>query len=150
MICVAQRVKKGAVFIEDNLYSVIGRGLVLLCGFHRDDTEDDMQWMCNKILNLRVFENADGRFDLSLIDISGELLVVSQFTLLGDVRKGRRPDFTNAMDKDRALTYYERFIDILRINYDSSKIKTGVFKADMLVEIHNDGPVTIIIDSKLR
>lgn len=150
MICVIQRVKKSSVFIKNEIYSNISKGFVVLCGFHKDDTDDDLHWMCNKILNLRVFENADGKFDLSLIDIKGDILLVSQFTLLGDVKKGRRPDFTNAMDKEKASGYYNKFLDILKNNYDIDKIKTGVFQAEMLVEIHNDGPVTIIIDSKLR
>lgn len=150
MICVVQRVKKGSVFIKNELYSTINRGFVVLCGFHKNDNDYDLSWMCSKILNLRIFENADGKFDLSLVDISGDLLIISQFTLLGNVNKGRRPDFTDAMDKHKALLYYDKFLDILKANYESSKIKTGIFQAEMLVEIHNDGPVTIIIDSKTR
>lgn len=148
MVCVVQRVKSSNLFIDNKLYSSIGQGLVVLAGFSKDDTLDDLNWMANKILNLRIFENDMGKFDLSVSDIAGELLIVSQFTLLGDVKKGRRPDFTYALEKGKAAEYYDIFVDILRKNYLPEKIKTGVFQAEMLVEINNDGPVTIIIDSK--
>ncbi len=148
MISVIQRVCSGSVWVDDKIYSEIKKGFVILCGFSKDDTYDDLVWMVNKIINLRIFENIDGKFDLSIKDINGEILIVSQFTLLGDVRKGRRPDFTMAMEKEKAREFYKVFIDMLSNHYDPTKIKTGVFQAQMLVNIANDGPVTIILDSK--
>ncbi|MGC8867460.1 MAG: D-aminoacyl-tRNA deacylase [Elusimicrobiales bacterium] len=150
MISVVQRVISGSVCVEGNVYSEIKKGFVILCGFSKNDTHSDLLWSANKIINLRVFENREGRFDLSIKDIDGEILVVSQFTLLGDVRKGRRPDFTMAMEKEKAREYYDAFISILSNLYNPAKIKRGIFQADMLVSIMNDGPVTVIIDSKLR
>lgn len=148
MRCVVQRVISAKLFVNNSLYSSINEGLVVLCGFSKNDTERELDWMISKILNLRIFENESGKFDLSVSDIAGEILLVSQFTLLGDVKKGRRPDFTLAMEKEKASQYYDMFVDMFKKRYFTNKIKTGVFQADMLVEIHNNGPVTIIIDSE--
>ncbi|MCX7641670.1 MAG: D-aminoacyl-tRNA deacylase [Elusimicrobiales bacterium] len=150
MICVVQRVKKGKVLIKNSSYCEIGEGLVILCGISKFDQVEDLVWMVNKVINLRIFENSQGKFDLSLKDISGEVLLVSQFTLLGDASKGRRPDFGLAMDKEIAYKYYEEFVNIFKKQYNYEKVKTGIFQADMLVEIYNDGPVTIILDSSKK
>lgn len=150
MICVVQRVKKGSVIIGGNIYSEISKGFVVLCGFAVNDTFADIEWSVNKIINLRIFENQNGRFDLSIDDVGGEVLIVSQFTLLGDILKGRRPDFTMAMPGEKAKDFYNYFVDFFRKKYVYERVKTGVFQADMMVEIHNDGPVTIIVDSSRR
>ncbi|MCX7905610.1 MAG: D-aminoacyl-tRNA deacylase [Elusimicrobiales bacterium] len=150
MICIIQRVKEGRIFIKNLCYSEIKYGLVVFCGISKFDDFRDLEWMVDKIINLRIFENSQGKFDLSLKDINGEVLIVSQFTLLGDASKGRRPDFSLAMEKEGALKYYEHFVSVFKKKYVEEKVKTGVFQADMLVEIHNDGPVTIVIDSSRR
>ncbi|HOJ85801.1 MAG TPA: D-aminoacyl-tRNA deacylase [Elusimicrobiales bacterium] len=150
MICVVQRVKESSVTIDNNLYSKIGEGLNILIGIAEDDCDKDIEWLCDKILNLRIFSNTEGKFDLSLKDINGEALVISQFTLLGDTKKGRRPDFTKAMKPKEAEKIYEDFVKKLKEKYEPNKIKTGVFGAEMSVDIKNDGPVTIIINSRER
>lgn len=145
MRAVVQRVKSSKVEIDGNLVSEIGFGLNVLLGICIDDTEEDIKFLKDKVLNLRIFEE-DGKMNKSLIEVGGELLVVSQFTLYGDCRKGRRPNFMRALGGEQAERFYLEFIkqcgDVL------GEVKTGDFGADMQVYIQNDGPVTILIESK--
>jgi len=150
MRALIQRVKKAKVIFEREEKS-INQGMVIFLGIEENDREEDSQYLVNKILSLRIFEanssvNKEKEFEKSIIDISGEILVVSQFTLYADCRKGRRPDFSQAAPMEKAKFLYEYFIQKLREKYD--KIETGKFGAKMLVEIHNDGPVTIILDTE--
>ena len=140
-----QRVSKARVTIHGGETRTIGRGLVVLIGVGENDTEKDAEKLADKTVNLRIFPNNDGKLDKSLLDINGEVLVISQFTLLGDFTKGRRPDFTKAAKPEKAIPLYEHFIKILK--EFNVLIQTGEFGADMQVEIHNDGPVTLNLDS---
>ena len=132
--------------VEGDTVSEIGSGLVVLLGVGRDDSENDAKYLAEKISNLRIFEDTEGKMNLSVRDINGSALVVSQFTLLADCRKGRRPSFVKAGDPQEAKRLYERFIDLLR----QSGVTTagGIFQAMMDVELVNRGPVTILLDSK--
>ena len=143
-----QRVSKATVSVPGDVLGSIGPGLVVFLAFATDDTLDDARYLVEKIVNLRLFPDDDGRFDRSVLDVSGELLLVSQFTLYADTRKGRRPSFTRAMDPSHAEPLYERTVDLFRAT--GRPVATGRFAARMVVEIHNDGPVTIMIDSADR
>ncbi|MCB4790921.1 MAG: D-tyrosyl-tRNA(Tyr) deacylase [Elusimicrobia bacterium] len=145
MKAVIQRVTKASVSFN-NQTRQIARGLVVFIGIGEEDTEDDAKWLSDKILNLRIFPNAEGKFDKSVFEVRGELLVVSQFTLYADANCGRRPDFTRAAKPEKALPLYQKFV--LNLKTSELKVETGEFAADMIVEIHNDGPVTIILDTK--
>jgi len=145
---VIQRVTKGSVSVEAELISQIGRGLVILLAIKEGDSEAEALWMARKIANLRIFDNDDGRFDRSLLDIDGEALVVSQFTLYGNTRRGRRPSFSEAAPPELAAPLVDRFCSLLS-EQGVSKVRTGRFQAKMLVEIHNDGPATLILDSDI-
>jgi D-tyrosyl-tRNA(Tyr) deacylase len=145
MRAVVQRVKRSSVTVEDQLVGEIGHGLMVLLGVEESDTEKDLDYMVEKIPNLRIFEDSDGKMNLSLMDVGGELLVVSQFTLLGDARKGRRPGFTGAARPEMANEIYERLVT--RISEMGVRVATGQFQAHMMVDILNDGPVTILLDS---
>lgn len=146
MRAVIQRVTGGYVKVEDRIEGKINKGLVVLLGISEDDTPQDIDYMVDKITNLRIFEDNESKMNLSLFDIKGELLVVSQFTLYGDCRKGRRPSFVKAARPDKAEDYYNIFI---KKCLDLGIItQTGIFQANMTVNIENDGPVTIIIDSE--
>ncbi len=144
---VVQRVKEASVSVDGKIVGKIGRGILLLLGVGKDDTFDDLRWMADKVVNLRIFEDENGRMNLSLIDVSGQLLVVSQFTLYGDARKGRRPSFTEAAPPEMGKKFYTDFIEYVSKTYDL-EVKTGVFGAMMDVYIVNWGPVTILLDSK--
>lgn len=148
MICLIQRVISSYVEIDGKIYSSISRGLNILAGISKGDDEKDINQMVDKIINLRIFSNENGKFNFSLKDINGEVLIISQFTLLGNSRKGRRPDFTLAMDGENAKRLYELFINKFKESYIPEKVKTGIFKANMKVNILNDGPVTIILNTK--
>ena len=124
----------------------IGRGLVVLVGISLDDSEKDAKYLAEKTINLRIFPDGEGKFNLSAMDIQGDLLAVSQFTLIADTRRGRRPSFTGAAPPEQAEPLFERFLALLRAS--GLRVETGRFQQHMLVEIHNDGPVTIILDSK--
>lgn len=146
MRAVIQRVKKAFVSVHDNIIGQIEKGLVVFLGVAEGDTMDDVNYMVEKIVGLRVFEDEAGKMNKSLQDVDGALLVISQFTLLGDVRKGRRPSFIQAANPDEAKKLYEALIEICK-----NKVKIvekGQFQADMLVTVLNDGPVTILLDSK--
>jgi D-tyrosyl-tRNA(Tyr) deacylase len=146
MKIVVQRVKKASVSYE-NVKEEISKGLVVFVGIGQNDKEQDIEYMVKKIVNLRIFENELGKMDKSVLDIDGELLVVSEFTLYGDCRKGNRPDFTSAAKHPFALQMYNNFVDKLKTLLPPEKIKTGKFAAHMIVEIVNDGPVTIILET---
>jgi D-aminoacyl-tRNA deacylase len=144
MKAVVQRVSKASVTVEGAVVGSIGRGLVVLIGFSQKDTPQDIAPMVEKILNLRIFEDDQGKMNHSLLDVSGEILLVSQFTLLGDTRKGRRPNFMDAAPPEVAQKLYHEFIQ--EIERQKVKIQTGRFQAHMEVQIYNDGPVTLIVE----
>lgn len=151
MRVLVQRVSEGSVIIESEKYSAeIGKGLVLLLGIKTTDTIDDVNFVADKCCNLRIFENDNEKMNLSVKDINGEILLVSQFTLYGDTQKGNRPSFTDAAKPETAIPLYEKFLERLKQNLGETKIKTGVFGAMMKVKIYNDGPVTIIVESKVK
>lgn len=146
MKALLQRVSEASVSVGGEVVGRIGRGLVILVGIASGDTEKDIQYLVPKIVNLRIFPDDEGRFNLSAVDINGELLVVSQFTLLADTRKGRRPSFVEAAPPAEAEELFERFVEQARAT--GLKVETGRFQQYMQVEIHNDGPVTILLDSR--
>lgn len=148
MRALVQRVSNASVTIEGHLVSAIKQGLVVLIGVGKDDSEPDAQYLADKIANLRIFSDEADKFNLSALDMGGEALVVSQFTLLADTRKGRRPSFTEAAPPEEAEPLIEIFVQLLRAA--GLKVETGRFRQNMLVEIHNSGPVTIFIDSEER
>jgi len=141
-----QRVTGASVSVGGEVVGRIGRGLVVLLGIASGDTEKDINYLVPKIVNLRIFPDDQGRFNLSALDINGELLLVSQFTLLADTRKGRRPSFVDAAPPAQAEELFGRFVAQARTT--GLKVETGRFQQYMQVEIHNDGPVTILLDSK--
>jgi len=141
-----QRVTRASVSLENEEVGRIGRGLVVFLGVANADTEKDVQYLAQKIVNLRIFSDKDGKFNLSALDIEGELLLVSQFTLLADTRKGRRPSFIEAAPPAQAEELFEYFVEQTRAS--GLKVETGRFQQYMQVEIHNDGPVTILLDSR--
>ena len=146
MRAVVQRVSRAKVTVEREVIGEISLGMLVLLGVATSDAEEDADYLVEKILNLRIFEDADGKMNLSLLDVKGELLVVSQFTLYGDTRRGRRPSFINAAPPERANRLYEHFVDQSRLQVD--RVATGQFQAMMEVELENNGPVTIILDSE--
>ena len=145
MRAIIQRVTRGRVSIEGVVTGSIDAGLVILLGVGTGDQESDVDTLANKIANLRIFADAEGKFNLSALDVKAELLVISQFTLFADARKGRRPSFTDAARPEIAVPLYEKFVD--KLKKMGFKVETGEFQADMLVEIHNSGPVTIWLDT---
>ena len=146
MIAVVQRVTESRVRVQDQTVGKIGPGLLVLLGVSPSDSEKDADYLADKLVHLRIFEDKKGKINLSLLDIGGEMLVVSQFTLLGDCRKGRRPSFVRAAPPDRAEALYETFMDRVRSNGVS--VASGKFQAKMDVSLVNDGPVTLIVESK--
>ncbi|MEY8000331.1 D-aminoacyl-tRNA deacylase [Clostridium sp. Mt-5] len=148
MRAVVQRVKSSKVEVDGEIIGEIGRGLNVLLGISVEDNNEDIPYMKDKILNLRIFEDENGKLNKSLLDVKGELLIISQFTLYGDCRKGRRPSFIRALSGDKANDIYERFVRECKNSID--RVQTGKFGADMMVTIENDGPVTIMIDSEKK
>ena len=146
MRAVLQRVTRASVRVEGETVGEIGQGLVVLLGIARDDSEQDIKYLTEKIVSLRIFEDAEGRMNLSLQDVQGALLIVSQFTLYGDVRRGRRPSWSEAAPPEIAEPIYERFVGEARRTIE--RVATGGFRRMMLVELVNDGPVTILLDSR--
>lgn len=146
MKAVIQRVQYASVAVEGNIIGKIEKGFLILLGITHEDTEKDVLWLANKIKDLRVFEDENGKMNLSLEEVKGEVLIVSQFTLYGNCMKGRRPAFVDAARPELAIPLYEKFLE----TFQSFGIKTesGKFGADMKVELLNDGPVTLIIESK--
>ncbi|MCX6354674.1 MAG: D-aminoacyl-tRNA deacylase [Candidatus Aureabacteria bacterium] len=145
MRAVVQRVKKAAVEIGGETVAATGLGFLVLLGVGKDDAEKDASFLAEKIANLRIFEDSEGKMNLSLKDTGGAALVVSQFTLYGDCRKGRRPSFTDAAPPEKGEALYKIFIDNLRAQ--GIAVETGQFGAKMLVKLENDGPVTLIVES---
>jgi len=145
MRAVIQRVSRAKVSVDSETVGEIGNGILLLFGVSRNDAEKDADYILEKVINLRIFDDEAGKMNLSLLDIRGDLLVVSQFTLYGDSRKGRRPSYIEAAAPERANTLYEYFVGEARKHL--SKVETGKFQAMMDVELVNDGPVTILLDS---
>ena len=146
MRAVVQRVKEGSVEIEKKEIAKIAEGLIILLGVGQNDVEKDAEYLAEKIVNLRIFEDKEGKMNLSVKDINGQILVISQFTLYGDCKKGRRPSFISAAPPDKAVKLYDYFKKYIK-NY-GLKIETGEFQTMMLVKIYNDGPVTILLDSE--
>jgi D-tyrosyl-tRNA(Tyr) deacylase len=145
MRALVQRVREATVSVEDRVIGAIGAGLMILVGVTHADDEDAARYLAQKIATLRIFEDAQGKFNLSALDVGASALVVSQFTLYADTRRGRRPDFIDAARPEIAERLIERFVALLR--EQGLKVETGEFQARMLVKIFNDGPVTIILDS---
>lgn len=148
MRAVVQRVLKAAVTLQETgeIMGKIGKGFVVLLGVGNGDTEADSKYLAEKIVNLRVFEDENDKMNLSLQNVGGEILAVSQFTLYGDCRRGRRPGFSEAAPPQEADLLYRRFVE--EVKKQGVKVETGVFQTDMLVDIANDGPVTLLLDSK--
>ena len=146
MKALLQRVTEASVSVAGEVVGRIGQGLVVFVGVASGDTEKDAQYLAQRTVNLRIFPDREGRFNLSVLDINGELLVVSQFTLLADTKKGRRPSFTEAAPPAQAEALFEQFIQQARTT--GLKVETGRFQQYMQVEIHNDGPVTILLDTR--
>jgi len=149
MRVVVQRVSKASVSISNLICGAINKGYLILLGIESEDTTGDVEWLCKKIGSLRVFSDSDGKMNLSIIDIGGECLVISQFTLHASTKKGNRPSFIKAAHPEYAVPLYDAFISKLQESL-VSPVQTGEFGADMQVALTNDGPVTIIIDSKTR
>lgn len=149
MRALIQRVRRASVTIQDVVSGEIGHGLLVLIGVSADDTDEDIRWIVKKIVNMRVFNDADGVMNLSANDLHLDVLAVSQFTLHANNNKGNRPSYTRAAKPDISIPIYEEFLKILRRDLHAS-VETGVFGADMQVELVNDGPVTIWLDSKDR
>ena len=145
MKIVVQRVSEAEVTVENQSIGRIGRGLVLLVGVGHNDTEDQVRYLAEKCLHLRIFEDDAGKMNRSLLEVGGEILAISQFTLYGDTRKGRRPGFSDAAPPEKAEPLYEHFVDFLREG--GVKVQTGRFGAHMSVRIFNDGPVTLILEA---
>lgn len=139
-----QRVTRANVSIADKQVGAIQRGYLLLVGFTHADTDATLEWMADKVIGLRLFADAEGKMNLSLDEVGGEMLVVSQFTLYGDAQKGRRPSFIDAARPEQAIPLYERFVAMLRER--QMRVATGEFGADMAVELVNDGPVTLMLE----
>lgn len=146
MRAVVQRVDKAAVRVDGNVVGQIDRGVLVLLGVGKGDNIDDVKYLAEKIVNLRVFDDDQGKMNLSLLDVGGQMLVVSQFTLYGDCRRGRRPSYSDSAPPDVAKELYEAFIE--EVKKHGVHVETGIFAAHMLVEIHNNGPVTLLLDSK--
>ena len=146
MRAIIQRVKNASVDVDNNLIGKINQGFLVFVAVNVDDELKDLEYIKNKVMNLRIFEDEDGKMNKSIKDINGEFLVVSQFTLYGDARKGNRPSFINSAKHEKAEEYYERFVEELRRD-SGLKVETGQFAADMEISLINDGPVTIQLDS---
>ncbi len=144
-----QRVKKASVTVDKELISLINKGLLIFVGICDEDSQEDIEWLTKKIANIRLFDDENGVMNLSVTDICGEVLAVSQFTLMASTKKGNRPSYIKAAKPDISIPLYEQFCNELEIALNSP-IKRGIFGADMKVELINDGPVTIYIDSKNR
>ena len=146
MRAVVQRVTSSSVSVDGKIIGEIGFGFNLLIGISKEDTLEDLKYIKDKVINLRVFQDENDKMNLSLLDVKGEILVISQFTLYGDCRKGRRPNFMEAQSGIDAIKLYEEFIKLIKTS--DLKVESGEFGADMKVQINNDGPVTILLDSK--
>jgi D-aminoacyl-tRNA deacylase len=149
MRALVQRVSEASVTVENpKHFAEIKKGMVILLGVKQNDTLDDMNFVADKCCNLRIFEDENQKMNLSLKDVNGEVLIISQFTLYGDARRGNRPSFSDAALPEAANELYEQFCSRVKQNIGAEKVKTGIFAAMMLVKIFNDGPVTILVESK--
>ena len=148
MKALVQRVARASVSVNDDIVGEIGRGLVVFLGVAQGDSKEDASYLANKVVNLRIFADEASKFALSALETRGDILIISQFTLLADSRKGRRPSFTEAAPPDLAKELYEFFVEQVRST--GLNVETGLFQEHMLVEIHNNGPVTISLESKIR
>ena len=148
MKAVIQRVSEANVKVEGEIVGEISHGLLLLIGIDEEDEKADADWLVQKILNLRIFGDEDGKLNLSVLDITGEILCISQFTLIADYKKGNRPSFIKAAKPDKAIPLFDYFKT--QIAQSNLKIESGIFGADMKVSLLNDGPVTIVMDSKTK
>ena len=148
MRALIQRVKESGVSINGSLHNKIGKGLLILLGIKQGDTESNSEYLAQRCANLRIFEDAEGKMNISVKDIVGEVLVISQFALYADTRKGNRPSFTDAAPPEIAEPLYDSFVNNIRREIGNENVKTGVFRAMMDVNLVNDGPVTVIIESK--
>ena len=146
MRLVLQRVKKASVFVDNEVLGEIGLGFLVLLGVEQNDDKEDVLWLVKKLLGIRVFSDENGKMNLSLKQVNGSVLVVSQFTLHASTKKGNRPSYMNAAEPNKANEFYEEFI--LQIKNEGVQVQTGVFGANMQVKLINDGPVTIVLDSK--
>ena len=146
MRAIIQRVSSAQVSVDGELVSSINQGLLVLLAVHESDQQEDIDYIVKKILTMRIFQDKDNKMNLSIEDIEGDILVVSQFTLYGDIRKGRRPSFSESAKADKAKSYYEAVIK--KLSQTNLDVQSGIFAANMQVELINDGPVTIQIDSK--
>lgn len=144
---VIQRVNFSKVTLDEQTIGEINKGLMVLIGVGKTDAEKDIKWIADKILNLRVFEDSNDKMNLSLLDVQGELILVPQFTLYGDCRRGRRPSFSNSASQDKGKKYYEKTIEYIENNYNI-KVQRGKFQTHMKVDLQNDGPVTLLLDSE--
>ena len=149
MRVVIQRVKNASVRVDEQVVGAIDAGLLLLLGITQEDSAEDIEWLCRKIVQMRIFGDENDLMNKSLLDIDGEVLVISQFTLHASTKKGNRPSFIAAARPEQAIPLYEQFITAIQ-NYIPQKVQTGIFGADMKVNLLNDGPVTITMDSKNR
>ncbi|MGM0641322.1 MAG: D-aminoacyl-tRNA deacylase [Thermotogota bacterium] len=147
MRAVIQRVIKSKVTVENKINGEINKGFMVLLGIGENDTDKDIEWIANKIINLRVFEDSNDKMNLSLLDVKGELLIVPQFTLYGDCRKGRRPSFGTSANPEKGEKYFQKFISYITNKYNIN-VQTGKFQSHMIVDIQNDGPVTLLLDSE--
>lgn len=146
MRCVVQRVISACVTVEERIVGKIDKGLLVLVGVGQEDSEIDIEWMGNKITGLRIFEDEEGKLNLSIDDIQGEMLLVSQFTLFADCRKGKRPSFSDAAPPSKALELFDNLVRYFKLR--GFKVDTGEFQANMNIQLINQGPVTILLDSK--
>ncbi|MEZ4908851.1 MAG: D-aminoacyl-tRNA deacylase [Saprospiraceae bacterium] len=149
MRVVLQRCKDAELRINNSIHSSIGKGILVLVGIENEDTYTDIEWLSGKISRLRIFNDENDKMNLSVQDIEGEIMIVSQFTLFASSKKGNRPSYINSAHPDIAIPLYEKFIEKMKID-SGLNVVTGVFGADMSINLTNDGPVTIIIDSKLK
>lgn len=149
MRLIIQRVTEASVIIQENIKGKIQKGLLILIGIEENDTEQDAEYLAQKSINLRIFSDIEGKMNLSLLDIAGDILLISQFTLYASTKKGNRPSFIKAAKPEMAIPLYQKMIALLE-KYLDKPIQTGEFGADMKVNLCNDGPVTIIIDSKIK
>ena len=149
MRTVIQRVQRASVTVNGTMVSSIGRGLLLLLGVEAADTDEDVQWLCRKVLGLRIFDDEEGVMNRNILDVGGDIIVVSQFTLMASYKKGNRPSWIRAAGHEHAVPMYESFVAALREGL-GKPVGTGIFGAEMQVELVNDGPVTICMDTKNR
>jgi|SRR5699024_809438 len=149
MRVVIQRVTEAQVTIEGRIFSKIGKGLCIFFGVKTDDKEEELDWLARKIVNLRIFSDEEGKMNKSVLDIKGEIMIISQFTLYASTKKGNRPSFINAEKPQRAEEIYKKFIENIESRIGSS-VKSGVFGEDMKIKLENDGPVTILMDTDIK